>query len=509
MTTFEPEIKSTNAVDGGGLIPPGVRQKISRSRREWEINYVYRLISTDFLLIAIAVACANLLRFKFDEATGGLNSTNRLIFLIASAALVGIWFAFLALLGARNPRFIGSGIGEYRRVFTATMSLFGMIAIFSLICHSDLSRTYLAVSLPIGLTGLILSRWAWRKWFIHKRAKGELQTSVLVLGSVNTMIELARYFERGVSDGHKVVGVCVPGHLDFRNSFITVDGRDIPVLGDENTVIEALEISGADMVAVTATELLGHEGMRRLAWDLESHDVDLVVAPGLIDVSCPRLAMRSVAGLPLLHIERPRYRETEKFRKFVFDKVGAALLILALSPLLIATAALIKLDTRGPVFFRQERVGKDGGLFGMWKFRSMTIDAEVLIESVKLSAGQTAEIFYKCSTDSRITRVGRLIRRTSIDELPQLINVLTGDMSLVGPRPLTIGEGAEIENFVERRILVKPGMTGLWQVSGRSELSAEERVRLDLYYVENWSMADDIVILMRTVMAVFTGEGAY
>ncbi|MDQ0743122.1 exopolysaccharide biosynthesis polyprenyl glycosylphosphotransferase [Clavibacter sp. B3I6] len=217
-----------------------------------------------------------------------------------------------------------------------------------------------------------------------------------------------------------------------------------------------------------------------------------------------------MAGLPLIHVETPRYEGTKLFAKRAFDIVASSLLLLVASPVLLAISMTIRLSTPGPVLFRQERVGINGRPFQMLKFRTMVTDAEALLLALQdqnRDAGNS--VLFKMKDDPRVTPVGRFLRRYSLDELMQLVNVLNGSMSLVGPRPPLAREVETYETKVHRRFLVKPGITGLWQVSGRSNLSWEDSVRLDLYYVENWSIVGDLVILWKTARAVVAREGAY
>jgi exopolysaccharide biosynthesis polyprenyl glycosylphosphotransferase len=238
-------------------------------------------------------------------------------------------------------------------------------------------------------------------------------------------------------------------------------------------------------------------------------DVDMIVVPGMTDIAGPRLKLRPLDNLPLFHIAKPRHTGVAVYPKRAFDLCAGTAALIALVPVVIAAAVAIKLDDGGPVFFRQERVGLQGRRFRIWKFRTMSTDAEAAKEAERARAGSADSIFFKSAADSRITRVGRFLRRTSLDEVPQLLNVIGGSMSIVGPRPLVPGEGESVSHFVERRSLVKPGMTGLWQVSGRSNVSAEERIRLDHSYVDNWSPVTDLVIVWRTVRAVLKRDGAY
>ncbi|BCJ32958.1 hypothetical protein Athai_04610 [Actinocatenispora thailandica] len=269
----------------------------------------------------------------------------------------------------------------------------------------------------------------------------------------------------------------------------------------------AVAAAEADTVIVLSCPELDGVALRRLAWQLERVDVDLIVASALIDVA-GRTTIRPVDGLPMLHVDHARLRGSARAAKALVDRFGAALLLLVLAPLLAAVAAAIKLDSPGPVLYRQSRVGRDGAVFAIWKFRSMYVDADArLAELARLDEG--AGVLFKIRDDPRVTRIGRYLRRLSLDELPQLVNVLVGQMSLVGPRPPLPAEVARYPADMLRRLVVKPGLTGLWQVSGRSDLPWEEAIRLDLRYVETWSLSLDLVILLRTVTAVVRTSGAY
>ncbi|NKR46653.1 exopolysaccharide biosynthesis polyprenyl glycosylphosphotransferase [Rhodococcus hoagii] len=489
------------------LLDPADSQQNSRS--VWQRRYVAALWLLDALVVGIAVGIAQLARFGTETTVVSTAAISGMTYTATSVALVLLWLSMLTIHRTRSPRVIGNGAEEYRRIVVATLQLFGLVAIVSMLFHLEIARGYLAIAFPAGLLGLLTSRWLTRKAVARRRVRGRCSTSVLVVGSRQSVLTMARSFERDSRSGYQVAGVCLPGHAFRDGDSVVVDEREIPILGDEYSVVHALRQCGADTVAVTATEQLGHEGIRRLVWELEPYDVDLVVAPGVVDVAGPRLVMRPVADLPLIHVEKPAYHGATRFTKAAFDRFGAAFLILLLLPVLGGAALAIKLTDRGPVFFRQVRIGQGGSPFRIWKFRSMIPDADARLAEIRSRTGQTDSTFYKSEKDPRITRVGRVLRRTSMDELPQLFNVLSGTMSLVGPRPLAPGEGAEIEGFVERRMLVRPGMTGLWQVSGRSELPPAERIRLDLYYVENWSMMQDLLIMWRTVRAVLTSDGAY
>jgi exopolysaccharide biosynthesis polyprenyl glycosylphosphotransferase len=249
--------------------------------------------------------------------------------------------------------------------------------------------------------------------------------------------------------------------------------------------------------------------VRELSWDLHTLGVDLVVTPGVVDVAGPRLTMRPVAGLPLIHVEKPQYSGTKKVQKLAFDYFVSLSVLLAALPVMIAAAIAIKLTSRGPVFYRSERIGLEGEPFQMVKFRTMVDGADKQVASLVDINESVGGVLFKIKDDPRITAIGRLLRKYSIDELPQFFNVLRRDMSVVGPRPPLRREVDTYNDQVRRRLLVLPGITGLWQVSGRSDLSWEDSVRLDLSYVENWSITNDVLIAVKTIRIVATGSGAY
>jgi exopolysaccharide biosynthesis polyprenyl glycosylphosphotransferase len=473
----------------------------------WPGAYVRRLALTDAGAIGASVAIAQLVRFGTDPARFH-SEVVVYSYTAVSAVLILAWSSALILFRTREPRVVGTGVEEFRRVGRASTALFGTVAIISFLLKLEVARGYLAFALPLGLASLLLTRWLWRRWLAKERPEGRFISTVLVVGSHSAAAAMAQEFERGQAAGYRVAGVCVPGWGTGRGNTLNVDGHAVPVLGDETDVTEALRATDANVVAVSNTEYVGTDGMRALAWQLEAVDADLVVAPGVIDVAGPRLQIHPVAGLPLLHVDRPQYRGAVKSRKLALDLIGAGIWLLLLWPFFLVVAILIKLDSRGLVFYRAERIGLNGKPFAMLKFRTMVVDAEerrIVLPGRNDGAGP----LFKMRHDPRVTKVGRWLRRLRIDEAPQLINVLLGQMSLVGPRPPLRSEVATYSGDVHRRLLVKPGITGLWQVSGRSDLSWEDSVRLDLYYVENWSLIQDLMIVWRTIGTVLRGRGAY
>jgi exopolysaccharide biosynthesis polyprenyl glycosylphosphotransferase len=398
---------------------------------------------------------------------------------------------------------VGGGSAEYRNVANGTIRLFGIVAIVAYLFKVDVARGYILIALPLGIVVLVFSRWMWRQWLSVQRQKGEYSARVILVGSPQSAAHIARELGRNTSDGYLVVGACIPSG---RPGTLLQD-TDVPVFGDLNSVHQALAEAGADTVAITSSEELTPRGIRELSWGLDGGRQHLIVAPSLTDIGGPRIHTRPVAGLPLIHVEMPRYEGRKLFTKRGFDIVGSAVLLLVLSPFLVALAVIVALTSRGPVLYRQERIGLNGKPFNMLKFRSMKDKADSELAGLLADQGRDNEPLFKVQNDPRVTPAGRVLRKHSLDEFPQLLNVLRGDMSLVGPRPQRDGEVALYDDAARRRLLLKPGMSGLWQIGGRSTLAWEDAIRLDLYYVENWSMMGDLVILWRTLKAVLAPGG--
>ncbi len=414
------------------------------------------------------------------------------------------WFGFLAYTKSRDIKVLGAGSAEYQRVFGATWRMFAALAIVAFVAREYGARGYIAVAAPLGLATLLLGRYGWRQWLHRRRDEGLCVSTVLAIGHRSHVEDLVSDLNNRRDSGYRVVGACVPvAEL--------TDGPDVqgvPVLGD---VFGAADIAGAigvDTVAVTGSGALTKDVVRRLGWELEPSGVDLMLTAALADVAGPRITITPAENAALVHVEAPRFTGGRYWLKALTDWFGAFVLTLLLSPVLVVVAIAVKATSRGKVFFSQQRVGRNGTLFPMYKFRSMREGAEKEVDALA-DLNEAAGPLFKIRDDPRVTRVGRVLRRYSIDELPQLLNVLRGDMSLVGPRPPLPGEVSAYENDVRRRLLVKPGMTGLWQTSGRSDLSWEQSVRLDVYYVENWTLFGDLVILARTAKAVLRSDGAF
>jgi exopolysaccharide biosynthesis polyprenyl glycosylphosphotransferase len=431
-----------------------------------------------------------------------------LYYTTVSLVISAMWMGFLSVYRTRSPRIIGAGAEEYRRVFSATLTFVGVTATGLVFLRPEVARGYLGLAPPLGVCALLLSRNLWRRLIAAQRKNGRCLSAIVAVGDPRAVRALATSLDRGTGHGCRVVAACVPGGSTLNT--IEVPGRPpLPIFGDEHHIESAIVQAGADTVALTATEHLGPEGIRDLSWRLDALGLDLLVSPGVVDVAAPRLTMWPVAGLPLIRVDRPSYSGAKRFQKRAFDVCFALLALIASLPLLLLVAVAIKLTSKGPVFYRSERIGLDGKPFNIIKFRSMVADADAQLERLLEFNECGGGVLFKIRRDPRVTNVGRIIRRFSIDELPQFINVLRRQMSVVGPRPPLRREVDMYDDLVRRRLLVRPGITGLWQISGRSDLSWEDSVRLDLSYVENWSMLNDLVIVVKTLRVIANGAGAY
>lgn len=463
-----------------------------RAIRDWQLRLVRTLIALDALAAAVSALLATAVRFGDDATTFYRSSV--LVFPV-------LWVLACASTRSYERRFLGTGSEEFRRVSDAGMRLLAVSAIVAFAFKLDIARLFVLLTLPFAVGLSLLFRYVARQALHRQRAQGRSLHRVLVVGRERACSELVRQLRREPHAGFHVVGACVD-----RTEVDLVE--DVPVVGTSSTIIQALQQTGADTVAIGAWSDLSNSDLRRLSWELEGSGVDLVVAPSVTDVTGPRIHIRPVSGLPLLHLEQPEFSGGRRLLKVGFDWLVAIVILFLLAPVLVFVAVLVRLSSRGPVLFRQTRVGVDGRDFRMYKFRSMYADAEKRLAELQ-GENEAGGVLFKLRKDPRVTPVGQWLRRFSLDEIPQLINVLKGEMSLVGPRPPLPREVAQYGDDVRRRLLVKPGLTGLWQISGRSDLSWEESVRLDLHYVENWSLALDVIIMWKTLFAVAKSSGAY
>jgi exopolysaccharide biosynthesis polyprenyl glycosylphosphotransferase len=460
-------------------------------RPRWLARYVRLLVGLDALAALTAGMTVVVARYRGTPAAlGGVD------YRLLVMAFAPIWLAVVSLTGGYERQVVGVGTEEFRRVLGAGVRATALLAVVLVAVKADVARSVLGVGLPATTTLSLGGRWCARRHLHARRRRGECTHRVMVVGSAADSARLLNSLARHEEAGLSVIGICTDD---------TGAGLGVPVVGRLHDASLLVGELGIDTVAVAGSAALGEDGMRRLAWSLERRGVDLLVAPGLTYVAVPRLVVRPVDGSPLLHVEEPELSGAKQVAKSLFDRTVALLALVALSPVLFLLALGVVLTSPGPAFFRQERVGREGRTFRIWKLRTMVVDAAEL----PVEGNDADGLLFKLREDPRVTPFGRVLRRWSLDELPQLLNVVAGSMSLVGPRPPLATEVARYGDDVRRRLLVRPGLTGLWQVSGRSDLPWDEAVRLDLQYVENWSLALDLAILARTVSVVLRRRGAY
>ncbi len=444
------------------------------------------LLAVDVVVIAGAITLAHALRF--GEGADGLSVVGvSSSYSVISVILGAVWIISLATFGGYVtwPKRLNGP--SYRPPFRATFLVIGLLAIGSLVMNLDLSRAYLLSALPLGLGGLLIARLVSRAWIAGHRARGRYIRRALVVGTTERSSQLAALFDVSGPSAVEVVAITDSTQLRARVLGLVAEHRiDIIVITEEREEMN----------------------LRQLLWDVEGSGAVVWLTVDVPELAAPRAEFHPIDGLPIVEVE-PADRSVSKRRgKRAFDIVVSLIALVFASPVIAVCAILIRLESRGPIFFRQSRIGRDGTIFSIVKLRTMRVDAEKEVADL-LHRNEGAGPLFKIKDDPRVTRVGKHLRRLSLDELPQLFNVLAGDMSLVGPRPPLPSEVAEYDKASHRRLIVKPGMTGLWQVSGRSDLTWEQGVRLDLFYVENWSVSGDLEILFQTVGVVLRPKGAY
>jgi exopolysaccharide biosynthesis polyprenyl glycosylphosphotransferase len=473
-------------------------------RAPWERRLATSLVVIDAVAIvlglgAVALAGASLVPDGEPWWNGWLSDD-----LVVGVGVAIVWSSALALSGAYDARSVGVGSEEYRRLTIGAIRALAAVVLVAFLVGESLQPAAVLAGLAVALVGSGALRQVARKQLHRLRAAGRCTRRVLVVGTEASVRDVVEHLRRASFAGYVVVGACVPGGADT-----PLDDVDVPIVGDPAVIADALVATRAETLAVADPAVVPGAALRGLGWQLEGTGVELIVVPAVTEVAGPRISVRPVAGVPMLHVEEPSLSGAARAAKNVFDRAFALVAAVVLAPLLIAIAVAIRCTSRGPVLFRQTRVGRRGEEFEMLKFRTMVDGAHERVADVRPLVADPDHVLFKLPEDPRITRVGRWLRKHSLDELPQLWNVVTGRMSVVGPRPPLPEEVARYASPVHRRLLVKPGLTGLWQVSGRADLSWDDAVRLDLYYVENWSWVLDALILARTVPAVIRGRGAY
>ncbi|MFJ7131588.1 sugar transferase [Streptomyces fungicidicus] len=489
----------------GGLVSPfpSARGRLANGAFnqpaiDWEQRYRRTVITSDTIATSCVVAAIGNFFGSRDAANWhekwGILAFGTELLVLGSLTVSRSW----------APAVLGQGAEEFRRLGRSLFMATVVLALGGIALTSRNIKLWIFVAVPAMALATMTERYVLRLWLHRQRKEGRCLRPVLAAGSPDTVRDLINRTRKFPHLGWRVDAVCTTDGLGPDGD--QLDG--VPVVGRLNDVAGHLHRDGYRVVAVTPDPHWTPDRLQRLAWSLEGSETEMVVAPVLMEVAGPRLHIDAVLGIPLLRVSMPAFTGGRRAVKGVVDRLGAAVLLMLFAPLMVCVALLVLATSRGGAFYRQRRVGKDGREFTMLKFRTMVAGADrARAELADLNEG--AGLLFKLRRDPRVTRVGGVLRRYSVDELPQLFNVLTGSMSLVGPRPPLPEECAAYGPDIRRRLLVKPGLTGLWQISGRSDLSWEEAVRLDLRYVEDWSLALDTVILWKTLRAVLHGQGAY
>ncbi|EAR26065.1 hypothetical protein A20C1_09299 [marine actinobacterium PHSC20C1] len=469
----------------------------------WARSYQARLLISDVTIIVTTTLAALLTRAEITRIPEFIAGVNPLVWLGLSGIAV-TWIFLLEVFHTRDRRVIGAGPHEYKRVITACMTAFGLLSVILLVLEAGFPGKSAVLAMATGVLALLLSRWLWRRWLTRQRRYGRALSRVVVVGTRSEVDYVVSKIQGNLSAAFSVVGVLAdPEPGDESES----DAAHRVCFGPDQVVETAASLR-ADAVIVAGEHGSGNDYIRNLAWQLEGTAAELILASRLANVAGPRIHFRPVEGLPLIHVEIPQFEGGKHVVKRGLDIVVSSIALLILSPLFLILAIAVRLDSPGEAFFSQVRVGRNLGTFRMYKFRSMVSNASEKLAGLA-EQNEGSGVLFKLKNDPRVTPFGRFIRKYSLDELPQIWNVLKGDMSLVGPRPPLPSEVRAYRGKVNRRMYIKPGLTGMWQINGRSDLNWEDSMRLDLYYVENWSVVGDLVIMWRTFKVLLNPVGAY
>ena len=446
------------------------------------------------LLIADNVIDAGLLRYEITPQFIGLG-------------LLVAWLLALTVFKTRDTKIVGSDFSEYRRVVNASLTVLGALAFGALFFKVDVSRVYVTSILFFGLLAVLIERRIARAWLRKQRLNGRFQRRVALYGpKAELQFELDKFKKNKDAEFEPVFVIEDDKQLTLRmlkdNKTQDFNIADLAEICNENNV-ELVQVVGSSPTSV--------DMHKRLYWALDGHEISFVVSPAITGVSSSKLTTRVIAGSPLLEIASTKFTGPQYLMKTMLDIVLGVIAFVVSLPIVLVTAAIVRFSDGGPAFFTQTRVGLNGKEFTIYKLRSMKVGAELehAERQKALQDTQTNTNMFKDPQDPRVTKVGKVIRKYSIDELPQFLNVLKGDMSLVGPRPPLLSEVEQWQQHEVRRLLVKPGVTGPWQIGGRSLLTWEETVAIDLSYVENWTVLTDISIIFRTIVYVVRGSGAF
>lgn len=502
LTTSEGEILLTDAATTA--VEPSFVSEVSTDARAagWARRYVAALVGADLAAALISTLVCWIVRPN-TERRSVLVLDWHIHYWMLALVVTPIWLAALASGGAYRRRHASQGLADYRLPAVTALRLAGAISILSFAFHTSLSRLLVVVYFPVLLGTSLVLRCACRQALSALRRRGLALRRLLLVGDAACVAKFARYL-RSPAYGYQLVGACIPGDASFVGR-----GHDrLDVVGPPDSVIEAAQRRDVDTVLI-----VGHPGfeettLQEITWRIERSGRTLLVGPDVVELAGPRISPATIGRLPLLHIGDPLIGVHRQTIKAAYERTLGLLLVVLLSPVFALVALAILIDSGRPIFYRQERVGFRKKPFTIVKFRTMVLAAEAMQEALRESNDHDGGLF-KIRDDPRVTRVGRWLRRCSLDELPQLLNVVKGDMVLIGPRPVLPAEARFFGEAAQRRFLARPGLTGLWQVSGRSDIPWEEAVRLDLYYVENWSPWMDLMIVWRTLGVVVSGSGGY
>lgn len=464
----------------------------STPARRWTKQWSRLLAGVDLLVVCAAAVFATW-RLTSTGNTGGTSVTTA----------IGIaWMATLTLRGSRSGSVLGIGADEYKRVADTSMAIAGVFALLAILTDVPNAAGQLLFFIVPGTLLLLGTRWIMRR-ILHARARnGAALSSVVIVGQPDDVRYVVSQMRKKSAAAYRIVAVVE----EYFGASPTDLG--VPVMCGLENIHRTVANHEADAVVVAGQLRIGAEFVRELGWQLESSKTDLILASSLTNVAGPRIRIRPVEGLPLMYVDRPSFSGARTWCKRSLDLALSSLAAIVLLPLLAVIAIAIKIDSAGPAIYSQTRIGRDGAPFTIYKFRTMCQDADRRLEGLRNQNEGSGPLF-KIENDPRVTHLGKFLRRTSLDELPQLFNVLQGAMSLVGPRPQLPTEVETYEGYTYRRLLIRPGLTGLWQVNGRSLLSWDESVRLDLYYVENWSVTGDLLIMWHTAKAMVRPVGAF
>lgn len=496
---------------------PETEQSIFRSIRRrplWRYIYVAALVAVDVLVMLLSLVIC----FAFNP--GAYDTVTRAMpiwaFLLAYCV---IGLLCLAFAGAYHRHVMAEGYELYTKLINAAIFTIVLASCVAFMLNLQLPRTALIIAPLVGLVCELVARWMMRCLLHHHRRRGECKYTTVIVGSSEGINRTLRLMRRNSALGYMPVAVC-PIAPDPRmddayvvTNFVAdpdIEGADkLRVLSFGSRFARTIERMGVQEVYIADVLSRDSKLLHAMSLAIESLGIELAISVSLADIGGHRLHLRNSAEQQVLIASLPQYRTTTYVIKRIIDIVLSAVALIVSSPIMLGVAIAIKLDDGGPVLFKQTRVGIHGKPFTMYKFRSMVTNAEEIKAKLAAESGQTDRFIFKLKDDPRITKVGKFIRKTSLDEFPQFFNVFKGDMSLVGPRPALPDEVARYGSLYSTRLLVKPGITGPWQVSGRSDLSQEQSEFLDVSYIENWSITGDLAILAKTVMVVFRGTGSY